>query len=282
MHENEIDLDVLRDLSKDDWKEMGITANHIQPLMSAAKTLPPGSYCTWGKNVPAGTTGANAVASAVKQAMHQQTHSQQASPPGGGGGFVRMSGQDAKPAKPETMARFGSNAQKAAKPTPTPNDVQKGSSKLSGVLLEDIGASKVSRPTTEFGVKQELAKELMVKGQECVSKKRFQEALKKFEEAEALFQGLNDTKMVMEANTKKSQAQLQLKMYAQEQEANENRAKTLVMNGLKALKNDQCDEATDCFISAEKMYTESGNHAAKQEIVRMKQQAEARKEELAR
>lgn len=65
MSENEVDLDVVRDLSAQDWIEMGMKPRDITKLQAACKTLPPGSFRVWG-------TGGNPVTAAVKKAMAEK------------------------------------------------------------------------------------------------------------------------------------------------------------------------------------------------------------------
>lgn len=76
MRENEVDLDVVRDLSAKDWAEMGMQPQDIAKLTAACKTLPPGSFRVWG-------TGANPVTAAVKKAMSEKAAPKPAEKPPG-------------------------------------------------------------------------------------------------------------------------------------------------------------------------------------------------------
>lgn len=92
MRENEVDLDVVRDLSTNDWAEMGMQSCDIPRLIAATKMLPPGSYRVWGK-------GQNPVTAAVKKAMADKTpHPKPAEMSAG--------------ARPAPMARFGAGTKK--------------------------------------------------------------------------------------------------------------------------------------------------------------------------
>ena len=42
--ENDVDLDIIRELSASDLAEMGVTGRDAHAVMEAAKRLPPGSY----------------------------------------------------------------------------------------------------------------------------------------------------------------------------------------------------------------------------------------------
>jgi hypothetical protein len=91
MRENEVDLDVVRDLSAQDWAEMGMQPRDISKLMTACKTLPPGSFRVWGM-------GANPVTAAVKKAMAEKASTKPA---------------DTAPANRQApVARFGTTANK--------------------------------------------------------------------------------------------------------------------------------------------------------------------------
>ena len=96
MHENDVDLDLVRDLSAADWAGMGMPQHAIGQLIAATKTLPPGSFSFWG--------GQNPVTAAVKKAQQEKAALQK--PPA----------ERPKPAeKPDArMARFGTAAKKSA------------------------------------------------------------------------------------------------------------------------------------------------------------------------
>jgi hypothetical protein len=94
MHENEVDLDVVRDLSAKDWAEMGMRPHDVQRLMAATKTLPPGSFRVWGSRQ-------NPVMQAVQDAMARK----EKSPP-------PKVGQKTVDAHPAPVVRFGAAAKK--------------------------------------------------------------------------------------------------------------------------------------------------------------------------
>ena len=96
MHDNEVDLDLVRDLSAADWMGMGMPQHAVNQLMAATKTLPPGSFRFWG-------SGQNPVAAAVKKAMTEKPSQ------------LKPAEKPNPAQKPDArMARFGAAAKKNA------------------------------------------------------------------------------------------------------------------------------------------------------------------------
>jgi len=92
MRENEVDLDVVRDLSTKDWVEMGMEARDVPRLVAATRTLPPGSFRFWGK-------GQNPVTTAVKKAMAEKP-------------LPAKLAEKSADARPAPVARFGAGTKK--------------------------------------------------------------------------------------------------------------------------------------------------------------------------
>ena len=80
MHENEIDLDILRDLSREDWKSMGVSDTDIDVIISSAKKLPPGSYRNWCKGVTVAQAVKDAIATGKEEKMQAKNPRPQEDP----------------------------------------------------------------------------------------------------------------------------------------------------------------------------------------------------------
>ena len=228
MHENEVDLDIVRTLSENDWEEMGLRKHDIQRLIAATKTLPPGSFRVWG-------LGQNPVAAAVKKAMQEK-----GPPP-----------NDSERAKPADtpIARFGGpKPEKKDKPKEAdkPNKPRKHCE-----LLDDLADASITKPTTDFGARQKAAKDIMAQAQLKVSQGKHDDAAELYGKAENLFSTFNDIVAQQDAANLKQKAIYQAQMDAKARDAKRKAAKISINQGLRAMQDDDAESALNHFSSAE-------------------------------
>ena len=255
MHENEVDLDIVRTLSANDWEEMGLRKHDIQRLMAATKTLPPGSFRVWG-------LGQNPVAAAVKKAMQEK-----GPPP-----------NDSERAKPADtpIARFGGpKPEKKDKPKEAdkPNKPRKQCE-----LLDDLADASITKPTTDFGARQKAAKDIMAQAQLKVSQGKHDDAAELYGKAENLFSTFNDIVAQQDAANLKQKAIYQAQMDANARDAKRKAAKISINQGLRAMQDDDAESALNHFSSAEQTLAgmSSADTELKDAIRKHKEEASAK------
>eukprot|EP00960_Hanusia_phi_P078023 768769-Hanusia_phi.AAC.3 len=249
MHENEIDLDILRDLSREDWKSMGVSSADIEVIMNSAKKLPPGSYRTWGKGVT--------IAQAVKDAMLSGNQEKRASK-------NTAPQEDLAP-----IVRFGKSNQKpnAKKEADKKDETPVVKPKLHVDLLEEMAVGKVQKPSTEMGTKMERAKDLMERANAFMTGNHCERA------AETLFKSCNDLSRAFEASTKRQQAIFQAQMQIKSKEQNTQKARLSVNQAIKCMKEKKFEAAIGHLEIAESIFLESEEEEALSEIRKLKEEA---------
>lgn len=255
MHENEVDLDIVRTLSANDWEEMGLRKHDIQRLIAATKTLPPGSFRVW-------KLGQNPVAAAVKKAMQEKGPPPNAS-------------ERAKPAD-TPIARFGGpKPEKKDKPKEAdkPNKPRKQCE-----LLDDLADASITKPTTDFGARQKAAKDIMAQAQLKVSQGKHDDAAELYGKAENLFSTFNDIVAQQDAANLKQKAIYQAQMDAKARDAKRKAAKISINQGLRAMQDDDAESALNHFSSAEQTLAgmSSADSELKDAIRKHKEEASAK------
>ena len=119
------------------------------------------------------------------------------------------------------------------------------------VLLEDMAGATITKPTTDFGARQETAKKLMLQAQHKISQNKHGEAADLYAHAEELFGTFNDIDSQQDAATKKQTALYQAQMEQKAAEAKRKTARVSINQGLHAMNNNDDAGALNHFSSAE-------------------------------
>lgn len=118
-------------------------------------------------------------------------------------------------------------------------------------LLEDMADTAVTKPTTDFGARQQTAKNLMTQAQHKASQDRHSEAADLYARAEELYGACNDSASQQDAATKKQTALYQAQMDAKAEDAKRKAARASVNQGLRAMQENDDEGALNHFSSAE-------------------------------
>ena len=254
MRENEVDLDVVRDLSAQDWADMGVQPHDVPRLIAATKTLPPGSFRVWGR-------GDNPMIKAVQTAMAEQDRP-----------LPQASGKPAAHAAPAAMARFGAAAKKP------PAEKKEPRMRKQVALLEDMTDTHQLKPSTEFGARQHMAQDFMVQAQRKTMQQKHAEAADLYAKAQKLFESFSDSKSAEEAASKKESSQIQAQMEAKASDAKLKKARAAINQGLRAMQACNDEDALRYFSSAEQMLEgmKDTDRQVLDEIRKHKQEADSR------
>ena len=136
-------------------------------------------------------------------------------------------------------------------PQGKPKEKENAKPRKQAVLLEDMAGSTVTKPTTDFGVRQATAKKLMEDAQRKTAQDKHAEAADLYAQAEELFGTFNDVGSQQEAATNKQAALYQAQMHTKAVDAKRKAARISINQGLRAMNDKDDGAALNHFSSAE-------------------------------
>ena len=159
-----------------------------------------------------------------------------------------------------------------------PKGAEKPKPRKAVALLEDMADATVLKPTTDFGARQEHAKQLMSQAQHKSSQKKFGESADLYGRAEELYLSLNDTVGAEEAASKRQTAVYQAQMDTRACDAKLKNVRISINQGLHAMQKRDDQAALMHFSSAEQMLQgmRDADQQVLQEIRKHKVEAEER------
>ncbi len=252
--------DILQDLSRSDFLAMGLLPGDIDLLLRVSQfatnqAVPIARSVTQTRD-PSMTPGPAKDISAQKTSTTQP---------------VAHFGEAAKRSSSRPKTRTAGSDNDGA-PNPTENKKNQGTVPK-GKLLEEIAAEQMFRPTNAKGAKVLRARELCAQAARSFASGEFEQAIKDYAEAEALYRAVNDNASLDLVVSKRQEAEHSLQMAIFQKKFDRERGQGLLEDGRQKLAKGNFIQAQEILNQACTCLSKAGDMKLASESARLRDQA---------